>query len=107
MKNNKRIAAGVLSLAMLAGIAAGCTKYESGTEKVYSYDEAIKELNAFNDKISTNEVKPQLDIYNTDTSASVKVLCLTSLICFSLLMILMQNIISAGLIIAWPLPVRL
>lgn len=70
MKNNKRIAAGVLSLAMLAGIAAGCTKYESGTEKVYSYDEAIKELNAFNDKISTNEVKPQLDIYNTDTSAS-------------------------------------
>ena len=51
MKNIKRILAGAMSLAMLSGIAAGCTKYESGTEKVYSYDEAIKELKAFNDQI--------------------------------------------------------
>ena len=53
MKNTKKIVAGVLSLAMLSGIAAGCTKYESGSEKVYSYDEAIKELKAFNDQIQT------------------------------------------------------
>ena len=70
MRNNRRIAAGVLSLTMLAGIAAGCTKYESGNEKVYSYDEAIKELTAFNDQIKTDEVKPQLDIYKNESASA-------------------------------------
>ena len=70
MKNTKKIVAGVLSLAMLSGIAAGCTKYESGSEKVYSYDEAIKELKAFNDQIQTDEVRPQLDIYKNEAASA-------------------------------------
>ena len=67
MKRIYKLTAALLSCAMLAG-AAGCTKYESGSEKVYSYDEAIKELNAFNDQIPTDTIKPRLDIYNSETS---------------------------------------
>ena len=66
MRNCKRIIAGLLSLVLLAGAVSGCTKYESGNEKVYTYDEAIKELNAFQDQIHTDNVKPQLDIYKND-----------------------------------------
>ena len=68
MKRFKRIAAAALSCAMIAGAVTGCTTYESGSEKVYTYDEALKELNAFNDQIKTDTLKPQLDIYQTDTS---------------------------------------
>ena len=44
MKRIYKLTAALLSCAMLAG-AAGCTQYESGNEKVYTYEEAIKELN--------------------------------------------------------------
>lgn len=81
MKKHKRILSAVLSLAVLAGAAAGCTKYESGSEKVYSYEEAVKELNAFNDQIKADYVEPQLDIYNTEneikTLADIKTFPLT------------------------------
>ena len=81
MKKHKRILCAALSLAVLAGAAAGCTKYESGSEKVYSYEEAVKELNAFNDQIKADYVEPQLDIYNTEneikTLADIKTFPLT------------------------------
>ncbi len=67
MKKLKKITAAALALTMLAG-AAGCTNYETGSEKVYSYDEAVKELNAFNDSIKTDTVKPKLDIYQSETT---------------------------------------
>ena len=66
MKRICKLTAALLSCAMIAA-AAGCTKYESGSEKVYSYDEAVKELKAFNDQIPTDEIKPRLDIYNNET----------------------------------------
>ena len=68
MKRIYKLTAALLSCAMLAG-AAGCTQYESGNEKVYTYEEAIKELNAFNDQIHTDTIKPRLDIYNSETAA--------------------------------------
>ncbi|MBR1534810.1 MAG: substrate-binding domain-containing protein, partial [Ruminococcus sp.] len=68
MKIRRIIALG-MTVILAAGVIAGCTKYESGSEKVYTYDEAVTELNAFNDKITTDTVKPQLDIYTTDTAA--------------------------------------
>ena len=81
MKRFKRITCGLLSLMLLAGAVTGCTKYESGSEKVYTYDEAVKELNAFQDQIQTDSVKPQLDIYKneeaTKTLASIDTFPLT------------------------------
>ena len=68
MKRIYKLTAALLSCAMLAG-AEGCTQYESGDEKVYTYEEAIKELNAFNDQIHTDTIKPRLDIYNSETAA--------------------------------------
>lgn len=70
MRNMKRMTAALLALVMTAGTAAGCTQYELGSEKVYSYDEAITELNAFNNQIRADEIKPVLDIYNTDSAAT-------------------------------------
>ncbi len=70
MHRMKRILALIIAAITAACIITGCTKYQEGTEKVYSYDEAITELNAFNKEIATDNVKPQLDIYNED-SASV------------------------------------
>ncbi len=70
MKKTKKMIAGFLAAALSVSALAGCTKYETGTEKVYSYDEAIKELNAFNKEIPTDEIKPTLDIYNTDSAAT-------------------------------------
>ncbi|MBR1483824.1 MAG: VWA domain-containing protein [Ruminococcus sp.] len=69
MKRTGRIIAGVLAMTMIAGVASGCTKYETGSEKTYTYDEAVKELKAFNDQIKTDEVKAQLDIYNNETAS--------------------------------------
>ena len=39
MKRFKRITCGLLSLMLLAGAVSGCTQYESGNEKVYTYEE--------------------------------------------------------------------
>lgn len=69
MKAFKRILAASLAAVMAAG-AAGCTKYENGDEKVYSYEEAITELNAFNKEINTDEVTPRLDIYDSDSASA-------------------------------------
>ena len=69
MTTCKRILAAVLLLTFLACSFTGCTTPDRGTEKVYSYDEAIKELNAFNNKIATDTVKPRLDIYDNNTAA--------------------------------------
>lgn len=67
MKLLKKITAAALMLTLVAGLV-GCTKYETGSEKVYTYDEAITELKAFNEQIQTDEIKPSLDIYQTDSS---------------------------------------
>ena len=69
MNRIKRTAALILALITVAAAVTGCTKREEGSEKVYSYDEAIKELNAFNKTIDTDVVTPRLDIYNSDSSA--------------------------------------
>ena len=68
MQRCKRIITAVVALILTAGIISGCTKYESGSEKVYTYDEAITELKAFNNEISYDEIKPQLDIYDTSST---------------------------------------
>lgn len=68
----KRILSAVLLIVMLTCIITGCTSPDKGTEKVYSYDEAIKELNAFYDQIHTDTVKPRLDIYNDNTTAAAQ-----------------------------------
>ena len=69
MKTFKRLIACLMAVVMSAVIVTGCTEYETGTEKVYSYDEAIKELEAFNKNINTDTVQPRLDIYDSDSSA--------------------------------------
>lgn len=69
MHRTKRILALFIAVLLTVGIITGCTDYESGSEKVYSYDEAITELNAFNKEIPTDNVKPQLDIYDNESAA--------------------------------------
>ena len=59
----------MFSVIIAAGAITGCTEYESGTEKVYSYDDAITELNAFNEESKTNSIKPTLDIYENDATS--------------------------------------
>lgn len=67
MKLAKAILSGTLAAALLLCALTGCTQYQEGDEKVYSYDEAITELNAFNKEITTDTKTPRLDIYNDDT----------------------------------------
>lgn len=66
MKFAKSIVSGALAAVLALCSLAGCTEYEEGGEKVYSYDEAITELNAFNKEISTDTKKPRLDIYDDE-----------------------------------------
>ena len=66
MKFAKSIVSGALAAVLALSSLAGCTEYEEGGEKVYSYDEAITELNAFNKEISTDTKKPRLDIYDDE-----------------------------------------
>lgn len=68
MKIAKTILSGVLAAAFALSALTGCTDYQEGSEKVYTYDEAITELKAFNEKITTDTKKPRLDIYNDDDS---------------------------------------
>lgn len=70
MKRIKRMLSGFMALCLCGTVLAGCTQYETGSEKVYSYDEAITELKAFNKEIQTDEIKPTLDIYNTDSASA-------------------------------------
>ena len=71
MKNAKKI----ISLLLIAIIAmstlVACTKYEQGEEKVYSYDEAVTELEAFNKKIKTDTKEPRMDIYEEEGESAV------------------------------------
>ncbi len=70
MKKHIKLLSGVLAFVVFALALCGCTEYETGSEKVYSYDEAITELKAFNKEIRTDEIKPTMDIYNTDSESA-------------------------------------
>ncbi len=70
MKQRNRINAGILAIAMALCAFSGCTKHQPGANTEYTYDEAVKELNAFNTTIKVNEISPRLDIYSTETSSS-------------------------------------
>ena len=70
MRTSKRITAVLLLLALTISLLTACGGEDKGTEKVYSYDEAVKELNAFNDQIETDTFKPRLDIYDTSSSSA-------------------------------------
>ena len=72
MKTAKKVLSVVLLLTMLVCVFTGCTSPDKGTEKVYSYDEAIKELNAFYDQIQKDNIEPHLDIYDDNTSAAAQ-----------------------------------
>ena len=67
MSKIKRAVSLVLAVMFFAFLVTGCSSYEKGTEKVYSYDEAIKELEAFDKEIRATEIEPVLDIYNSDS----------------------------------------
>ena len=57
----------LLLAVMMVLIITGCTQHNEGNEKVYSYDEAVTELNAFNQKIKTDTIDPVMDIYDDDS----------------------------------------
>ena len=70
MKLSKILISGLLltTFAFTAFAGSGCTKYDTGNEKVYSYDEAITELEAFNKEIKTDTKTPTMDIYDDETT---------------------------------------
>ena len=68
MKLSKMLISGFLAAALMASVFTGCTQYETGNEKVYSYDEAITELEAFNKTIKTDAKSPIMDIYDDETT---------------------------------------
>ena len=70
MKINKRMVAGITALAMAFCIISGCTEHQEAANTEYTYDEAIKELNAFNDEITVDELQPRLDIYDNESSSA-------------------------------------
>lgn len=68
----KKILSVLLAVILTASIMTACTEYTTGEEKVYNYDEAIAELNAFNQKLSADTREPKLDIYtSSDTSSAL------------------------------------
>lgn len=67
MMKSKRIISAILSLTLFASIVSGCTEYEDGDEKVYSHDEAITELEAFNKEIDVDTLDAPIDIYSDDS----------------------------------------
>ena len=55
----------ILAIILMVSLLTGCVStYEVGEEKIYSYDEAITELNAFNKKLKADTREPKLDIYS-------------------------------------------
>ena len=71
MSRVKRIIAMLLLISVLSAVIAGCSSSrDKGTEKEYTYDEAIKELKAFNDQIAVDSVKPHLDIYDNNSASA-------------------------------------
>ncbi len=71
MKKLKKIVSGVICAALVVCSASGCSKTPGGTDKGYTYDEAIKELNAFNSQITADEIPAKLDIYNNDSASAM------------------------------------
>ncbi len=67
MRKTTRILSLLLVVMMMVLIITGCTQHNEGNEKVYSYDEAVTELNAFNQKIKTDTIDPVMDIYDDDS----------------------------------------
>lgn len=67
MRKTTRILSLLLAVMMMTFIVTGCTQHNEGNEKVYSYDEAVTELNAFNQKIKTDTIDPVMDIYDDDS----------------------------------------
>lgn len=67
MHKTTRILSLLLAVIMMTFIITGCTQHNEGNEKVYSYDEAVTELNAFNQKIKTDTIDPVMDIYDDDS----------------------------------------
>lgn len=67
MHKTTRILSLLLAVMMITFIITGCTQHNEGNEKVYSYDEAVTELNAFNQKIKTDTIDPVMDIYDDDS----------------------------------------
>lgn len=67
MRKTTRILSLLLAVMMMTFIITGCTQHNEGNEKVYSYDEAVTELNAFNQKIKTDTIDPVMDIYDDDS----------------------------------------
>ena len=67
MHKTTRILSLLLAVMMMTFIITGCTQHNEGNEKVYSYDEAVTELNAFNQKIKTDTIDPVMDIYDDDS----------------------------------------
>ena len=63
MKLTKRIIALMIVLILTASVITGC-----GEKKAYTYDEAAAELKAFNEKIQTDTVTPQMDIYSDESN---------------------------------------
>ena len=82
MKKIKGFLAIFLSAAILVSLFAGCTEYQEGEEKVYTYDEATTELSAFYNKIKTNTKNPPIDIYDeatdVETLADINTFSLTT-----------------------------
>lgn len=68
MKMSKRIVAILTAVTLIVVALCGCGSDRDEGETVYTYDEAIKELNAFNDEIDVDTIKPHLDIYNAPSS---------------------------------------
>ena len=70
MRRITKLVALLMISAILAAVIAGCSSPDKGDEKVYSYDEAMKELNAFNNQISADEVPARLDIYDSPSASA-------------------------------------
>lgn len=66
----KKVLSAMMAIVLMAGIFAGCSEYETGEEKILSYEEAVKELNAFNKELSADKRELKLDIYNSTTTNS-------------------------------------
>lgn len=66
----KKVLSVMLAIVLMTSLLAGCSNYEMGEEKIYTYDEAIAELNAFNKELSADTREPKLDIYDDTTTSS-------------------------------------
>lgn len=66
----KKVLSVMLAIVLMTSLLAGCSNYEMGEEKIYTYDEAITELNAFSKELSADTRELKLDIYNDTTTSS-------------------------------------